>query len=248
MVFIEEVVETPPPTPPRQKRSSSSSSSSKSRPQSLLNERRFGSHEWSEEVALACDNYRSPFVLWAQDADHILLKVDVQDALNPRIKIGEHSVDVLTEATGASGVSIYRSHIDLLHNVCEKVRGGLGKDLVILWVPIVKFCSSRLFPVLMLIAFFSLLFGYLLNGTVKTKNTTFELFYVCRSLRSWCSPTTSTLNWPSSRKTIGKSILTLGKYLRRESLQVLPRLAPGFAALWDPSTRELLGLKGYGCE
>ena len=36
--------------------------------------------------------------------------------------------------------------------------------------------------------------------------------------------------------------------LRRESLQVLPRLAPGFAALWDPSTRELLGLKGYGCE
>ena len=40
---------------------------------------------------------------------------------NPRIKIGEHSVDVLTEATGASGVSIYRSHIDLLHNVAEQV-------------------------------------------------------------------------------------------------------------------------------
>jgi len=119
MVFIEEVVETPPPSP-RRPSSSSTSSSSKTSGRCILNQRLFGSHEWSEEVALACDNARSPFVLWAQDANHIFLKVDVQDALNPRIKIGEHSVDVLTEATGASGVSIYRAHIDLLHKVAEK--------------------------------------------------------------------------------------------------------------------------------
>jgi len=146
MVFIEEMVETPPPSPPpptRQQRYSSSSSSSSpelkvrsrnkknssnktsnsnkaSNSTSILNQRRFGSFNWSEEEALACDNFKSPFVLWAQDANHVFLKIDVQDALNPRIKIGEHSVDVLTEATGASGVSIYRSHIDLLHNVAEK--------------------------------------------------------------------------------------------------------------------------------
>ena len=112
MVFIEEMVETPPPSPPpptRQQRYSSSSSSSspelkvRSRNKktsnsnktsnssktsnnstSILNQRRFGSYNWSEEEALACDNSKSPFVLWAQDANHVFLKIDVQDALNPR--------------------------------------------------------------------------------------------------------------------------------------------------------------------
>jgi len=127
MVFIEEVVETPPPTPPshrhhnhHSKISNSQGATSTTTATTPLYERRFGSYEWDEDLALACDNYRSPFVLWAQDADNILLKIDVQDARNPRIKIGEHSVDVLTEATGASGVTIYRAHIDLLHNVHEK--------------------------------------------------------------------------------------------------------------------------------
>ena len=131
MVFIEEVVETPPPTPPshrlhnhHSKISNSQGATSTTTATTPLYERRFGSYEWDEDLALACDNYRSPFVLWAQDADNILLKIDVQDARNPRIKIGEHSVDVLTEATGASGVTIYRAHIDLLHNVHEKVWNG----------------------------------------------------------------------------------------------------------------------------
>merc|ERR1712142_1110078 len=127
IVIIEEVVETPPPTPPSHRHHNHHSKISNSQGVTAtttattpLYERRFGSYEWDEDLALACDNYRSPFVLWAQDADNILLKIDIKDARNPRIKIGEHSVDVLTEATGASGVTIYRAHIDLLHNVHEK--------------------------------------------------------------------------------------------------------------------------------
>ena len=121
MVFIEEVVETPPSPPPTPPLASNTKSNGLHEHVVTMNKRLFGSHNWSEEVAMACDNFKSPFVLWAQSGDHIFLKIDVQDSLQPRIKIGEHSIDVLTEATGASGVSIYRAHIDLLHNVVEKV-------------------------------------------------------------------------------------------------------------------------------
>jgi len=122
MVFIEEVVETPPtpPSPPPTPPSSKIKSNGVSNNANIMNKRLYGSYNWSEDIAMACDNSKSPFVLWAQSGDDILLKIDVQDAIQPRIKIGEHSIDVLTEATGASGVSIYRAHIDLLHNIVEK--------------------------------------------------------------------------------------------------------------------------------
>ena len=77
MVLIEEVVETPPPSPPPSPPPTPvlPKSTASKQNDGLYNKRRYGSHEWSEEIAMSCDNCRSPFVLWAQDADHILLKV-----------------------------------------------------------------------------------------------------------------------------------------------------------------------------
>ena len=67
MVVIEEVVETPPPSPPRLAPPPPPPSSRvASKANGVLNEKRFGSYDWEEEIAQSCDNFRSPFVFWAQ--------------------------------------------------------------------------------------------------------------------------------------------------------------------------------------
>lgn len=83
-----------------------------------------GPHLVNEDEAktgfVGASNYRSPFVFWAQDKDHIFLKVDVQDSVSPVIKIQENTLEVITEGCGAGGVNLYRSFIKLLHPIVEK--------------------------------------------------------------------------------------------------------------------------------
>ncbi|XP_060523846.1 very-long-chain (3R)-3-hydroxyacyl-CoA dehydratase isoform X2 [Cylas formicarius] len=65
----------------------------------------------------------SPFVYWAQNEEHIFLKVDLKDTKNPYVKCNDRNIDFKANGTGAQGVNNYNFNLSLFENiqtaVCE---------------------------------------------------------------------------------------------------------------------------------
>ncbi|XP_056021528.1 very-long-chain (3R)-3-hydroxyacyl-CoA dehydratase 3-like [Ostrea edulis] len=59
----------------------------------------------------------TPFVYWGQKTDHVSLKIDLKDVVNPKVDLTEDGLKFEADGTGIRGHNLYQLDIDFYHPV-----------------------------------------------------------------------------------------------------------------------------------